>query len=139
MKITINKNDIINVLSNIQGITGRKSNLAITETVLIETTSLGIKLVATDLETGFIGLYPASVDDEGLITINARKFYEIVKDFPGNEIIINEVENYWIKINNKNINYQIVGMNPDDFPEVPILEDIDFFEIKSSILKKMIE
>lgn len=139
MKITINKNDIINVLSNIQGITGRKSNLTITETVLIETIGSGIKLVATDLETGFIGLYPASVDDEGLITINARKFYEIVKDFPGNEIIINEIENYWIKISNKNINYQIVGMNPNDFPEVPILDDIDFFEIKSSILKKMIE
>lgn len=139
MKLTINKNDIINVLSNIQGITSRKSSLAITETVLIKATSSGIKLIATDLETGFIGLYPASVDSEGSIAINGRKLYEIVKDFPSNEILINEVENYWIKISNKNINYQIVGMNPDDFPEVPVLDDIDFFEIKSSILKKMIE
>jgi DNA polymerase-3 subunit beta len=40
-------------LSNIQGLTGRKSNLAITETVLIQTTDSSIKITATDLETGF--------------------------------------------------------------------------------------
>ncbi|MBW2568538.1 MAG: DNA polymerase III subunit beta [Deltaproteobacteria bacterium] len=139
MKFTINKDAIINVLSNIQSITSRKSNLAITETVLIKATTSGIKLTATNFETGFVGLYPASVESEGSIAINARKLYEIVKDFPINEILINEIENYWIKISNKNINYQIVGMNPDDFPNVPVLDDIDFFEIKSSILKKMIE
>ncbi|MEA3279862.1 MAG: DNA polymerase III subunit beta [Thermodesulfobacteriota bacterium] len=139
MKLTINKNDIINVLSNIQGITGRKSNLAITETVLIQATGSEIKFIATDLETGFVGSYPASIDSEGSIAINSRKFYEIVKDFPGNEILIDEVENHWIKISNKNVNYQIVGMNPDDFPDVPILDNVDFFNIKASILRRMIE
>ncbi|MBW1608027.1 MAG: DNA polymerase III subunit beta [Deltaproteobacteria bacterium] len=135
----IKKEDILEVLSRVQGITGRKSNLAITSNILIRTTDNGIKLVVTDLETGFEGIYPANIESHGTITINSRKFYEIVKEFPSKEIQINEVENYWIKIGNKNVEYNIVGMNPDDFPETPEIEDVDFFTIDSEIFKDMIE
>jgi DNA polymerase-3 subunit beta len=38
MKATINKNDILPVLAKIQGLAGRKTNLAITTNVLIQTT-----------------------------------------------------------------------------------------------------
>lgn len=141
MKFIINKMDILDVLSNIQGLTGHKSNLAITETVLIQTTDSGIKIAATDLETGFMGSYPAKVESQGTIAINGRKIYEIVKEFPSNEININEIENHWVEISSAKggINYHIVGMNPDDFPEIPLIEDISFFKIKSPALKKMID
>ena len=139
MKFKIKKEDILEVLSKVQGITGRKSNLAITSNILIQTTDSGIKMVVTDLETGFEGIYPANIESHGTITINSRKFYEIVKEFPSKEIEINEVENYWIKIGNKNVEYNIVGMNPDDFPETPEIEDVDFFTIDSEIFKDMIE
>ena len=139
MKFKIKKEDILDVLSKVQGLTGRKSNLAITSNILIKTTDTGIKFVVTDLETGFEGIYPAEIESQGTITINSRKFYEIVKDFPINEIKIDEVENHWIKIGNKNVEYNIVGMNPDDFPEIPKIEDVDFFNIDSEIFKYMIE
>jgi DNA polymerase-3 subunit beta len=35
--------------------------------------------------------------------------------------------------------YHIVGLNPDDFPDAPVVEDIPFFEVESHKLKKMIE
>ena len=142
MKFIINKTDILDVLSNIQGLTGHKSNLAITETVLIQTnlaSSGNIKIAATDLETGFMGSYPAKVESQGTIAINGRKIYEIVKEFPSNEININEIENHWVEISNNKVNYHIVGMNPDDFPEIPLIEDISFFKIKSPVFKKMID
>ncbi len=144
MKFIINKTDILDVLSNIQGLTGHKSNLAITETVLIQTNPASggnIKIAATDLETGFIGSFPAKVESQGTIAINGRKIYEIVKEFPSNEININEIENHWVEISSAKggINYHIVGMNPDDFPEIPLIEDISFFKIKSQVLKKMID
>ncbi len=56
MKITINKSVILSVLSNIQGITGRKTNLAITTNVLITAADSCVTICATDLETGFEGL-----------------------------------------------------------------------------------
>ncbi|MCP3953444.1 MAG: DNA polymerase III subunit beta, partial [Desulfobacterales bacterium] len=54
-------------------------------------------------------------------------------------ILINEVENHWIEISNKNVEYHIVGMNPDDFPSIPAIDNQGLFEIESSAFKKMIE
>ena len=139
MKATIRKSDILPVLAKIQGLAGRRTNLAITTNVLIQTTESGISISATDLETGFEGFYPAKVNAQGVIAINARKLFEIVRDFPSEDIYVNEVENHWIEIGNQNVEYHIVGLNPDDFPEIPKIEAVDFFEVDSSALHKMIE
>ena len=129
MKITVKKGDLLPVLAKIQRLTGRKTNLAITTNLLIKTIDSGISICATDLETGFEGFYPAAVESEGNIAINARKFYEIVRDFPSDDIGLNEIENYWIEIGNEHVEYHIVGMNPDDFPEIPKIELVEFFDM----------
>ncbi len=139
MKITINKSDLLPVLAKVQGLAGRKTNLAITTNLLIKTTDSGLSISVTDLETGFEGSYPANVESQGIIAINARKFYEIVRDFPSEQIGLNEIENHWIEIGNEHVEYHIVGMNPDDFPEIPKIEAVEFFEIESQVLAKMIE
>jgi DNA polymerase-3 subunit beta len=139
MKATLSKNDILPVLAKIQGLTGRRTNLAITTNILIQTEETGINISATDLETGFEGFYPAKIEKQGIIAINGRKLYEIVRDFPSENISVNEVENHWIEIGNQNVEYHIVGLNPDDFPEIPKFEVVDFFEINSASFAKMIE
>ena len=139
MNFTIKKGDILTVLSKVQGLTSRKSNLAITENVLLTTTDRSITLMATDLETGIEGSYPATVEKNGSIAINARKLYEIVREFPNDDIVINEVENKWIEIGNKDVQYHIVGMDPEEFPENPHIDEIAFIEIDSAWFKKMIE
>ena len=139
MKAIINKHDVLPVLSKIQGLTGRKTNLAITTNILIQTGESGISISATDLETGFEGFYPAKIENQGIIAINARKLYEIVRDFPSEDIYFNEIENHWIEIGNQNVEYHIVGLNPDDFPEIPKIEDVDFFKIDAASFANIIE
>jgi DNA polymerase-3 subunit beta len=139
MKFTINKNTVLEVLSKIQGITGRKSSLSITETVLIQAQEAGITLSATDLETGFIGTYEAAVETEGTVAINSKKLFEIVRDFPSEDISVHEIEKNWIEIGNEKVQYHIVSMNTDDFPEIPKIDKIDYFEINTLIFGKMIE
>ena len=139
MKFIINKFQIVSVLAKVQGLTGRRSNLAITENILIKSVSDGIHLTATDLETGFEGFYPASVEKEGAVAVSAKKLFEILREFPSEDILINEVENRWIEIGNEKVQYHIVGMNPDDFPETPHITEVDFFAIDAPIFEKMIE
>jgi DNA polymerase-3 subunit beta len=139
MEIVAQKKDINDVLSQIQGLTGRKTNLVITENVLIQARQDGILLNATDLETGFEGIFPAEVKTEGSITINSRKFYEIVKNFPTESIRIAEMENNWVEIASDNVEYHIVGMDPDEYPDPPVIDDISFFLMDAPELKKMID
>ncbi|MFO8111083.1 MAG: DNA polymerase III subunit beta [Desulfosalsimonadaceae bacterium] len=139
MRITIKKEAVSEVLSRIQGLTGKKTSLAITENVLLKTVENGITLTATDLETGFEGVYPAEVKDPGEIAINARKFNEIVKNFPTEEIEIQELENKWIEISSQTVEYHIVGMDPEEFPNVPKIDHTDLIPVDSVELKKMID
>ena len=140
MKLKIQKQDIVEVLSKVQAIAGRKTNITITTAVLIKTNKNGINIISTDLETGFEGFYPAIIEKEGAVAINARKLFEIVRDFPSAELHINELENNWIEILDKgNVEYKMVGMNPDDFPDIPNVEDMIYFELDSAAFKKMIE
>lgn len=139
MKFIIQKSDIVDVLSKIQGLTGRRSSLAITECILISAEEGSIQVVATDLETGYEGRFPAVVEDPGSIAISARKFFEIVREFPSSEISIEEKGNRIIDISNKKVQYHLKGMNPGDFPDTPEIDAVDFFDIESTVFKKMID
>jgi DNA polymerase III subunit beta len=139
MKFSIPKSDILDVLAKVQGLTGRKTNMAITQTVLIQTQDNGISICATDLETGFEGIYTADVLEHGAICLNSRKLFEIIRDFPSDHIRIAQIGNQRVEIGERNILYHLMGMNPDDFPIIPKMTDVAYFELDSSLFRKMID
>jgi DNA polymerase III subunit beta len=139
MRVKIQKSHILPVLSKIQGLTGRKTNLAITTSVLIRATESGVSFSATDLETGFEGYYPADVESLGSVALNSRKLFEIIRDFPNEDIVFQELENHWVEIGNSTVEYHIVGMNIEDFPEIPKIESEGFFAIESASLASLIQ
>ncbi len=139
MKFTICRDDILTVMANIQGLTGRKSSMAITASVLIQVRADQIRISATDLETGFEGTYPAQVQSEGTLTLNSRKLFEIIRDFPSDTIVFEQTANRWVDIGDTNVKYHISGLDPDTFPKNPVFSDINLFNIDSRQLKKMID
>ncbi len=139
MKFIVEKNEIMEALNGLQGITGRKSSLAITENVLIRASANTITLSATDLETGFEGVYPASVEIDGVAAVNARRLNEIVRTAPMEQLKFQEIENRWIEISSGNAEFHLVGMNAEDFPEIPKISEVEFLKINSAYFKGMIE
>ncbi|WP_300454941.1 DNA polymerase III subunit beta [Desulfobacula sp.] len=139
MKFSFDKKEIVDVLSKIQGLTGRKTNLTITSDILIKAMGSNITITANDLETVFFGTYMAEVEKEGVLSINSKKFFEIIKEYPENKIIVNEVENRWVEIGEGDSVYHIVSSDYANFPETPVIENIEFIEISSRDLKKMVD
>lgn len=147
MKAILLKSSILPVLNRLQGITGRKTNLAITTNVLIKAKNGYVTMVATDLETSFTGIYEAQILNEGSVLLNARKFFEIVREFPQEEIHVSDEESNTSRItigdgiepSNSKIKYSLVCMELDEFPTVTDVENLDFFEMEASALSKIIE
>ncbi len=138
MKFSIHKKDILDVLSNIQGITGRKTNLSITCDVLITALGSSITLTANDMETVFVGSYDAQVEVEGVLSINSRKFFEIIKEYPDDFIQVNELDNRWVEIGAGDSVFHIVSSDYTNFPKTPLIEDVSFIQVNARELKKMI-
>lgn len=147
MKAILLKSSILPVLNRLQGITGRKTNLAITTNVLIKARNGNVTVVATDIETSFTGIYTAQIENEGSVLLNARKFFEIVREFPQEEIHLSDEDNTTSRITIGNgvtsgsgkIEYSLVCMELDEFPTVTDVENLTFFEMEAAALSKIIE
>jgi len=139
MEFVIEKIDFLQGLTKIQGITGKKTNIPITSNVLIDAKENHISLLATDLEIAFQGSYKADVSTEGSTAVPSRKLFEITRDFPSKLVRVKELENKWIQIADEKLEYDIVGMAPDEFPGLPDVEGVELFEMDAEVMKSMIE
>lgn len=138
MDFKIEKETIVDALTKIQGITGKKTNLPITSNVLILVEKPNFSIKATDLEVAFSASYKAEVFENGSTAVPSKKLYEITKAFPSDIIAVKEIDNKWIKIENEKVEYSLVGMEPVDFPTLPSIEGIGFFKLEVDVLRNMI-
>ena len=98
MKLKVLRDNLSVSLQKVNSLIGTRSTLQILNNVLLEAKDNKLILSTTDLVIRIKAEIKAEVFEQGEITIPARKFYEIVRDFPRDEIKISEVENRWIDI-----------------------------------------
>ncbi|MBR1617777.1 hypothetical protein IJ670_06455, partial [bacterium] len=87
MEINLNREDFLNAIKIVEKITAQKGIQPILSNILIETTSQDrVRFCATDLNLSISYKIPASVIEEGSITLNARKISEIVSKISSVEV-----------------------------------------------------
>ena len=140
MKITATKKTLTTALSRIQGIVEKSSIKPIISNALIKTNQEGISVSATNLQIGMRATYKdVKVENEGTLSVNAKKLFEIVKELPEGEITLAEKENYWIEITcGKDLKFNIIGLPPEDFPVFIKEEKKDFVEWNTEKIIEMI-
>jgi DNA polymerase-3 subunit beta len=106
---------------------------------LINTVSGGLNLTGTDLEVGLRLFVPAEINDEGSLTLPAKKIFEIVRESGSESINIQETENSWVIIKAGLSTYNLAGLASDEFPEFPEYEEDTFFSFESYIFLELIE
>ena len=139
MNLTISKEQIINGLQAVQNVVSTRTTLPILSNVLLEATESSINVTATDLEVGMKSSYPAEVLSTGKITVSAKKLYEIVKELPNKLIVFLAKDNDWVEIKCGKVQFNIVGLSPEEFPYFPEVKEENLFEIESTLLRGMIE
>lgn len=140
MKLLVEREKLLKVLSRLQGIADKKSSMAILSTVFFKAEEDGIHLSATDLELGLKSFVEAEVEEPGELSVPARKFYEIVKDFPQERILL-EDENGWLRITSpgdEEVFFKLACLPAEDFPTLPEVDDADLIELEGALLVEMI-
>ena len=139
MEIKISKNELLKGLQRTQSITTKSTTLPILTYILLTANKDGLNIVGTDLEVGIKGSYQCNVIKDGSVTTLSRKLFEIIREMPEKDITMKLMENYWLKITCGSINYQIAGLNPEEFPKFPDVESDNKDKIKSGVLLNMIK
>ena len=128
MEFKIEKDQFLKSLQKIQGIVEKRTSMPILSNVLLEATETHLLVTATDLEVGMKSSYSAEVITTGKITVSAKKLYEIVKELPNQPISFLTKDNDWVEIKCGKVQFNIVGLSPDEFPYFPDVKEENLFE-----------
>jgi len=127
MHIRIEKPVIESILNQIISFTEKKDNTQITSHILLKADDK-ITLKATDKEIGIKINTSAEIIQPGTITINGRRFLDIIKTLQNKEIEIT-AQNDKITITQDTSIYKLTSFNANEFPDFPDTENMNEIEI----------
>jgi DNA polymerase-3 subunit beta len=146
MKLQIEKGVLLLGLQRVQGIMDKRSAIPILSNILLEgraSTSDSkhstLDIVATDLEIGMRGSYPAQIHGDGAIVVSGRKLYDIVRELPDGNIDISVEDGKLLEIRSGKSFFKIAGFNKEDFPSLPEVTEDQMLEIESRTFGDMIK
>lgn len=138
MKLICSKDELLKNTQIAQLAISTKTNLPILTNLLVKTEKDKIKMAATDLEIGIKCYVKGEIIEKGSITIPAKKFIDIIRELPENEIEIN-VKDSQINITSGKAKFSIQGIPAEEFPVLPDFTKEKYIEIETSLLKEMIQ
>ncbi|MEW6543930.1 MAG: DNA polymerase III subunit beta [Nitrospirota bacterium] len=122
MKLRIARDELLTALQRVQGVVEKRNTMPQLSNILLEAKAEGVDITATDLEIGMRGLYKASVEEPGSITLSARKLFEILKELPEGEVELAVGDNNWATLCAGKSQFKIVGLPSSDYPALPAIE-----------------
>lgn len=139
MKIICNTSILSEAASNVQKAVMTKTAMPILEGILFTTTDHGLKLTGYDLEIGIETVIEADIIEEGSVILNAKTFCDIIRHIPYDKVIFETDDKLQCKIYCGDIEYYMSGINPKDYPELPVIVNGKDIEVSQKVLKDMIK
>jgi DNA polymerase-3 subunit beta len=120
MKVTVTAGSLGQGLHVVSRAVSSRTTLPILNNVLMQTSSQGLQLTATNLEIGIRQLIPAEVQEEGGITVPARLLTDFVSSHPNEPLSMAlDRKTQSLSLRSAKFDASIRGIDPADFPPVP--------------------
>lgn len=139
MKISCSTTILSDAVLKVQKAVSAKSSIPTLEGINIIAKDDSLELRGYDLELGITTVIPAKIEQPGKIVLNAKLLSEIARHLPDKDTNITVSENLTTTITSGQAYFSIEGLNSEDYPEMPKLNEAFFIEIESSKLKRMLQ
>lgn len=139
MKFTIERNVLSEALINASKASSARSSIPALEGVLIHLSDGKITVTGYDLEMGIKCIVePAEAVEEGEVVVNAKVFGEMIRKMPAGIVEISTENEVNVTLRSGTVEYNVVGVSGDQYPNIPELRNDITFYIGESVLKSMI-
>lgn len=117
MKITLLSENLQKALSLVNHAISSKNQLPILSHILLETRDGKVYLSATDLEIGIETAFQGSIEEEGLVTVPAKLFLELINTLPSGKITLATEEGNLLVTGSKTKS-RLQTASADEFPKL---------------------
>ena len=115
-----------------------KTTMPILECILIDASTNQIKFTTNDMELGIETIVDGTIAEKGMVALDAKIFYEIIRRLPDNDVTIHTDENYVATITCEKAKFTIPGKTGEDFAYLPVIERDESLTLSQFTLKEMI-
>jgi DNA polymerase-3 subunit beta len=119
MKIEVNKNKLIKVISKADKVVSKNSTLPVLSCILLETESGEIFVKATNLEIGLKIKLEGKILEEGKTAIPSNLFNSYISNLGGDEELTIELKENVLFITSSKSETKINTLSTEDFPDIP--------------------
>lgn len=139
MKFRVERAAFLDAVLKMQKTVGVKSSMPVLEGILLSAEKGLLTLSSYNLEMGMKKEIYASCEEEGDIVINARLLADILRKLRGIDVEIECDERLVCHIRSGEAVFDIMGMEANDFPEMPSLTDGENLKIHGEDFCKMVK
>ena len=139
--ISVERKEILQVLTRQQSLVERRTSLAILSHILLEAKEGRLFIKGTDMEMSLLETLPACVHKEGAVAVPAHMLYDIIKNFPETQDIhFQSLSEHRLLVSGAAIEFKIPTLEAKDFPHVANDQSFSFhMKIDAALFKKMID
>jgi len=138
MKFKIERSILLDAIQIVQNVITTKTVLSILSNILIEASPDSIRLTATDLDIGITCSVPVNSQETGAIALPAKRFSDIIRELPGDEVSITTKKNNLTIIETENCQFKIIGLPGEEFPKLPEFKNREAIKLEQADLKQML-
>lgn len=141
MKVIFDKGELLSALIPAAGVVPGHNSAAATDGILFECPGDEpgtCRISAYDMEKGVRTSINAKVMDEGKFILNTQKILQIVRSLPDGDIEINIDSDFKAKISSGLSNFEIMGIDGNDFPGLPLLASEKSYTLTGKKLRSII-
>ena len=136
MKFSCEKYLLQNACATASRATASKSPIQALEGLLLEA-SADVKVTGYDLKKGIYTSFAADVAQAGSIVVNSRLFGEIIRKLPDGIVTV-ATDGLNINVKCGKSDFNIMGLSPEDYPEIPVVDGQNQISLPEKILRSMI-
>ena len=138
MKIICSKNSLLKSVSISLKAVPSKTTMPILECILINASTNQIKFTTNDMELGIETIVEGIIEEKGMVALDAKIFYEIIRRLPDNDVTIKTDDRFTATITCEKAKFIIPGRSGEDFAYLPLIEKDEPLTISQYTLKEMI-
>ncbi|WP_071393107.1 DNA polymerase III subunit beta [Bacillus tuaregi] len=146
MRFIIQRDHLVQSVQDVMKAVTSRTTIPILTGIKIVASDEGVTLTGSDSDVSIESFIPKEEDDKEIVTVKqagaivlqAKFFSEMVRKLPSDTVEI-EVQNHLqTVIRSGNSEFNLIGLDADEYPHLPQIEEENVFKISTDLLKAMI-
>ena len=118
MKVVIGRDVLFEGLQRVFSVVPQKPTLPVLTNFHLKTSSGRLFISGTDMDMSITTSLECTVEGEGAVTVNAKRFLDIIRELPERDDVTFKVENERVTVDFRHGCSSIMGMSSADFPSI---------------------